>query len=165
MVKIIELDKLTYSRDEHGRIPNVDYLYAVQKDGTIVGQNTNGEYGCFNNDGSGFRALPALPVGYSWWWSRTSPSNSSVYDTFSYGDTNWITLTNSHRQQQLVKVIANNSGTCQFDFDNLIIEDVAVYAGIGTVVPQTAQITPNGVYAVHLGGYPLLNFYKYPPRE
>lgn len=167
---VLGLDKRSYDRDGHGLIPNVDYLYAVQKDGTIVGQNTNGEYGCFNNDGSGFRALPALPVGYSWWWDLNYiTSNSSVYDTMSYGDTNWITLTNSHRQQQRIKVVADNSGTCQFDFDNLIIDDVAVQANIGTVVPQTAQITPNGVYGVNVGSaynnQSPFKFYKYPPRE
>lgn len=166
------LNKRSYTRG--GRvvggngIPNVANIYAVQKDGTIIGKNTNGEYGCFNNDGSGFRAFPALPDGYSWWWTLDRiPSNAAVYNTMSYGDTNWITLTDSKHAEQRIKVIADNSGTCRFDFNNLIIDQVEIYTAIWGVVPQAAQITPNGIYSIIRkdGIQEQLRFYKYPPRE
>lgn len=158
------LNKLSYGRNIDGAIPNVSKLYAVQKDGTIIGQNLNGEYGCFNNDGSGFRAFPALPDGYSWLFAGRSV-NTQATDTMSYGDTNWITLVHPYYglSERKVKVVADNSGICQFDFNNEIVAVVAYEANSSGLVSQAPQITPNGVYAVNT--YTDMRFYKYPPRE
>lgn len=159
------LNKLSYGRNIDGAIPNVSKLYAVQKDGTIIGQNLNGEYGCFNNDGSGFRAFPALPAGYSWLFDGQA-INTQAYDTMSYGDTNWITLINPHGGDSFIKikVVADNSGICQFDFDNVILNKVVRELNVTALVDQAIQITPNGVYGAY-GAVPEMRFYKYPPRE
>lgn len=151
-------------------IPNVKALYAVQKDGTIIGQNINGEYGCFNNDGSNFRAFPALPSGYS-----LAGANTNVIDTVSYGNTNWISVYFSGSSwiqvaYTHVKVVADNTGMCRLDFNN-ILTDVTGVISISGAVPQTNQITPNGVYTYDVPtnddpnrGYHML-FLKYPPRQ
>ena len=138
-------------------------VYAVQPDGTIVGYNKNGTYGCSNRDGSNFRTL-------------TMPDNvimaggaygNSVMNTITSAHSNWILgFIGKDGPEYFYKVIADTSGVCRLDGNEPLFNSVT-YAVTGGV-PQQMQITPNGVYAFveaeteKVAG---MYFYKYLPRE
>ncbi len=140
-------------------IPNISEVRAIQPDGTLIGANSAGVYGCFNNDGTNFRPfadqLHGWKVGYGYSWNVT------------YGETNWIPV-QSTNQQQYWKVIADNTGKCQLDTVNSFTLDAIMYSqeGYPGHYMTTPQITGNGVYAQYVkNGKRYLKFYKYPPSQ
>lgn len=132
-------------------------IYAVQPDGTIVGYNKNGTYGCSNRDGSNFRTITlpdgvVLNGGYA---GNTSPN------TITSAHSNWIrAFVGKDGPQYFYKVIADTSGVCRLDGNEPLFDYVT--RGVGGGIPQQMQITPNGVYAFQGGR---MYFYKYLPRE
>lgn len=133
-------------------------IYAVQPDGTIVGMQKNGTYGCSNRDGSNFRTI-TLPDNVT---MAAGAYNNSVMNTITSAHSNWIRgyAGVDKGPQYFYKVIADTSGVCRLDGDEPLFDDVTY--GVTGGVPQQMQITPNGVYAF-LGGR--MYFYKYLPRE
>jgi hypothetical protein len=146
-------------------------VFAVQPDGTIVGKNRNGTFGCTNRDGSNFRTLNVPSnINIESYYSSMSTSP----DTITYGQTNWIFAqryyesgvrgTMSNGEQVYVKVNANTSGLCQLESQGAFLEATVIYGfNFAAPVRNQLQITPNGIYG--FGNSSGLGFYKYLPRE
>ena len=141
-------------------IPNISEVRAIQPDGTLIGANSAGIYGCFNNDGSNFRPFGQL---YGWKVGHLSGTSWNV----TYDQSNWIPV-RSTNEQQFWKVVADNTGKCQLDpvnsftFDEIMYSQ-AGYLGLNMMQPQ---ITKSGVFAQNvIGGKQYLKFYKYPPAQ
>ena len=136
-------------------------IYAVQADGTIVGNNpngtTNGTIGCANRDGSNFRAI-TLPEGVV--LNGGYAGNTSI-NTITSAHSNWIRGFVGGAQF-FYKVIADTSGVCALDGNEPLYDGATTFVSGG--VPQQNQITPHGVYGF-TGMSSSMWFYKYLPRE
>ena len=142
-------------------ISNISEVRAVQPDGTLIGANSSGIYGCFNNNGSNFR--PFADQLHGWKVGHLSGTSWNV----TYGQSNWIPV-RSTNQQQFWKVVADNTGRCQLDTVNSFTFDEIMYSqegflGYNMTPPQVIQ---HGAFAQNIiNGKRYLKFYKYPPAQ
>ena len=150
-----------YSYPMEVLIPNISEIRAIQPDGTLIGKSSiNGQYGCFDNDGSNFRPFEQL---YGWQVGHLNGTSWNV----TYDQSNWVPV-RSTDQQQFWKVIADNTGKCQLDPVNSFIFDAIMYSQAGNIAYRmlTPQITKNGVFAENIINEKLyLKFYKYPSAQ
>ena len=143
-------------------IPNVSEVRAIQPDGTLVGANSAGVYGCFNNDGSNFREFAESQL-HGWKVGHLSGTSWNI----TFDQNNWIPV-RSTDQQQYWKVIADNTGKCELDVVNSFTDDAIRYSqeGYPGHYMTPPQITKNGAYAQYVSnGKQQLKFYKYPPSQ
>lgn len=170
------------------KIPNVNYIYAVQPDGTIFGQNSNAPYqwGCFNNDGSNFRSV-TVNAGYQLSESQLFNYATTTLSYSYYGNTNWVMVNaaiNSSGGSFFGRLIASTTGDCTISQDGSLASTEINWfqqqssstgmANYGSyITQQPLQITSHGVFGYYIYQYenpypnntPHFMFYKYPPRE
>ena len=157
----IKVSRLNYSPMPINEvIPNIGEIRAIQPEVNLIGANSAGIYGCFNNDGSNFRPFEQL---YGW---QVGHINGSSW-IFTYGQSNWLPV-RSTDSQQYWKIIADKTGKCELDVVNSFTEDSIMYSqeGYPGSYMTPPQITKNGAYAQYVTNEKrYLKFYKYPPAQ